>query len=203
MRKRCAISAVVGALSLSTTAHGAFAHGRLEAGILYEMNYARTRPADYARDLQRAAAQGGEAASSEIGGEDPKAMAEAIQFLERQAPLPPLAESEALDAAARAHTQAQGPTGQLGHTSPDGATLGARLQANGVWAGLAAENIAYGYEDPREVVRQLIVDSGVPNRGHRQNIFGARYQKAGVSCGPHREFGAMCVIDFAGAVVQR
>jgi uncharacterized protein YkwD len=72
-----------------------------------------------------------------------------------------------------------------------------------MWAGMAAENISYGYDDPAGVVRQLIVDSGVPNRGHRANIFSAGYQAAGVGCARHAVYGAMCVIDFAGAIVRR
>ena len=52
-------------------------------------------------------------------------------------------------------------------------------------------------------MRQLIVDSGVPNRGHRLNIFSRGYQAAGVGCARHSVYGAMCVIDFAGAIVQR
>ena len=94
--------------------------------------------------------------------------------------------------------QTQGARGDVGH-GPAG-SLGLRLRGQGVWAGLSAENISYGFEDPRDVVRQLIIDSGVPNRGHRRNIFAASYQLAGVACGPHRAYGYMCVIDFAGAL---
>ena len=53
------------------------------------------------------------------------------------------------------------------------------------------------------VVRQLVVDSCVPNRAHRKDLFGGAYQAGGVACGPHADYGAMCVIDFAGAIVQR
>ena len=53
------------------------------------------------------------------------------------------------------------------------------------------------------MVRQLVVDSGVPNRAHRKDLFGAAFQTGGVACGPHADYGAMCVIDFAGAIVQR
>lgn len=175
----------------------------LEAAVLAEVNYARTHPAEYARELERAARRGGPEGYSEIGNEDVDALDEAIDFLSRQSPLPPLRSDQGLAAAARAHAASQGRSGQLGHVSPGGATLTERLHAHGVWAGLAAEDISYGYDNPREVVRQLIVDSRVASRGHRQNIFGPAYREAGVSCAPHREWGAMCVIDFAGAVVRR
>lgn len=203
MRRASVSAAVIGALSLMSSAQPAAASGGLEARVLAEVNYARTHPADYARELRKRAYVGGVVGSSEIGNEDVDALQDAIEFLMDQRPLPPLKPSEALAQAARAHASAQGRTYQVGHTSPGGQTLGQRLQAHGVWAGLAAEDISYGYRDPREVVRQLIIDSGVPNRGHRDNIFGAHYQAAGVSCAPHRQWGSMCVIDFAGAFVKR
>lgn len=190
-------------LAFLLSAAPAHARGSLEAEVLAEVNYARAHPQEYARKLERTASRGGVVGYSEIGNEDVDALAEAIDFLRRQRPLPPLKPSEGLSAAARAHAYTQGRTYEVGHVSPSGATLGQRLQAHGVWAGLAAEDISYGYEDPGEVVRQLIVDSGVPNRGHRDNIFGAHYQAAGVSCAPHRAWGSMCVIDFAGAFVKR
>ena len=203
MRRASLTAAVIGALSLLSSAQPAAASGGLEARVLAEVNYARTHPADYARELRKRAYVGGVVGSSEIGNEDVDALQDAIEFLMQRPPLPPLKPSEALAQAAHAHASAQGRTYQVGHTSPGGQTLGQRLQAHGVWAGLAAEDISYGYQDPREVVRQLIIDSGVPNRGHRDNIFGAHYQAAGVSCAPHRQWGSMCVIDFAGAFVKR
>ena len=200
---RTLLAAACGGLFLFAPFGPAAARLGVEAAVLAELNFARTHPAEYARELRRSAERGVEVGYSEIGNEDVDALAEAIDFLSRQRPLPPLRPSEALAAAARAHARTQGRTDQVGHMSPDGETLSERLHEHGVWAGLAAEDISYGYEDPREVVRQLIVDSRVPSRGHRQNIFGAHYQEAGVSCAPHRAWGAMCVIDFAGAVVRR
>jgi uncharacterized protein YkwD len=83
-----------------------------------------------------------------------------------------------------------------------GPSLSQRLQAQGVFAGMSAENISYGYDDPRDVVRQLIVDSGVPSRGHRANIFSRGHQALGVACGGHEAYGVMCVLDFAGALAR-
>jgi uncharacterized protein YkwD len=68
---------------------------------------------------------------------------------------------------------------------------------------MAGEDIYYGEQTPDQVVRRLIVDAGVPSRGHRHNIFARGFEISGVSCGPHRVYGGMCVIDFAGAVVTR
>lgn len=192
MRRLCALA--FGAVSLLTLAQPAAAAGGLEAAVLDEVNFARTRPADYARTLRQDAG---------MIGEDQRDVAEAIRFLSSQKPLPPLSAHQALAAAARTHASAQGRTGQVGHVSPGGATLGERLESHGLRPGMAAENISYGYADARAVVRQLIVDTGVPDRGHRRNIFAGGYEAAGISCAPHKEWRAMCVIDFAGQLPAR
>ena len=44
---------------------------------------------------------------------------------------------------------------------------------------------------------QLIIDDGVPDRGHRRILFSPAYTQVGVGCGPHPEWRRMCVLDFA------
>lgn len=191
--KRIILPAIAG-LFILAGAPAAFA-GDLDDAVLDEVNFVRAHPTEYARELRETDGAG-------AAYEDPQALADAIDFLERQEPLPPLRPDGRLSASAMAHTVAQGPRGQVGHDGAGGG-LSQRLARHGMWAGLAAEDISYGYATPREIVRQLVVDSGVANRGHRLNIFGRAFQVAGVSCGDHSLYGAMCVIDFAGAVVER
>lgn len=168
--------------------------GDLDEAVLAEINYVRANPAAYARELRRAP-------DWVFEQEEPSAVEEALDFLERQQPLAPLKGDRRLDAAAREHARAQGARGDVGH-GPTG-SLGQRLRENGVFAGLCAENISYGYDDARAIVRQLVIDSRVAGRGHRRNIFSTGYSVAGVACGEHRQWGSMCVIDFAGALAQR
>lgn len=177
--------------ALASAAQAATLPPRLDDAVLDEMNFARARPGEYARELRQDLRR----------SDDPAAVEEAIDFLERQAALPPLRSDRRVAAAARQHAQAQAERGDVGHGAAGG--LGQRLRGQGVWAGVSAENISYGYDDPRDIVRQLIIDSGVPSRGHRRNIFATGYQLAGVACGPHRAYGHMCVIDFAGALPPR
>jgi uncharacterized protein YkwD len=166
----------------------------LEEAVLDEVNYVRAHPGKYADELRRAPDWAFEQ-------EEPGAVEEAIEFLERQHPLAPLKGDRRLDAAARQHAQRQAARGEVGH-GPAG-SLGVRLRAAGVFAGLSAENISYGSDDARAIVRQLVIDSRVAGRGHRRNIFTASYSAAGVACGGHRQWGSMCVIDFAGALMER
>jgi len=199
MRSKVVLACIGVAMSLAGPPRVAAAPG-LDEAVLAELNFARTRPADYAEDLRRGAWRAErEDDGSGFVDEDPSAVDEAIDFLERQQPLPPLRRDARLSEAARAYAAYQGPSGQVGH----GPALGQRLQRHGMWAGMTAENISYGQATARDVVRQLIVDSRVSGRGHRDNIFSRGYQYAGVGCGGHRIYRSMCVIDFAGAVVAQ
>lgn len=188
-------AAVVAAVFLLPAIAPSLVHAAdLEEAVLDEVNYVRAHPAKYADELRRAPDWAFEQ-------EEPGAVEEAIDFLERQQPLAPLKGDRRLDAAARQHAQRQAARGDVGH-GPAG-SLGVRLRAAGVFAGLSAENISYGSDDARAIVRQLIIDSRVAGRGHRRNIFTASYSAAGVACGGHRQWGSMCVIDFAGALMER
>ena len=192
-----AAGALAGLLAIST-----FAVARersIEAGVLDELNYARTQPQAYARALQD------EARRSRAAGayDDPAAFREALGFLERQTPLSPLGSDDALARAAGEHAALQARDGSVGHMGRRGESLSQRLNRYGAYAMLMGENIAYGYAQPREVVSQLIVDSGVPDRGHRANIFNPAYREVGVACGPHPVYRVMCVTDFSGSLLRR
>jgi uncharacterized protein YkwD len=113
---------------------------------------------------------------------------------------PPLAPSRTLTAAARDHALDLGRSGQTGHTGSDGSTLATRVERRGRWDRSIAENLAFGIADPLEIVLGLLVDDGVPGRGHRRNILEPSFAHVGVAIGPHPRFGVAAVIDFAGRV---
>jgi uncharacterized protein YkwD len=187
-----------GLLLLSAPVAGA-RERTLDDGVLYELNLARTQPQAYAQALQSAARE----TRASGAYDDPAAFREAVDFLLRQPALPPLGADSALAGSALAHADYQGPQGGFGHEGPHGESLDQRLHRHGAFAMTMAEDISYGYANPREVVLQLIVDAGVPSRGHRNNIFNPAFREAGVACGPHRLYGAMCVVDFAGTMMRR
>jgi hypothetical protein len=58
----------------------------IDREVLDEINYARAHPAEYAQDLRQSRGEDGR-----YGGRDPVVLAEAVAFLGRQRPLPPLA----------------------------------------------------------------------------------------------------------------
>lgn len=173
--------------------------------VLAEINLARTEPGTYAGFLRefRGRFRGKEYAlpgSTALiqSSEGVAAVDEAIRFLSRQKPLPPLTWSDGLAAAAAELAEEQGRSGDTGHTGRQSSGMRERIERHGKWERLIAENIGYGPKDARNMVMQLIIDDGVPGRGHRKNTFNAAFGTAGVACGPHPRFKGMCVIDFAG-----
>ena len=83
--------------------------------------------------------------------DDPAAFQEAVGFLRRQPALPPLGADPALEGAALSHASYQGPQGGFGHEGPAGQSLSERLHSHGAFAMMMAEDISYGYANPREV----------------------------------------------------
>jgi hypothetical protein len=174
-------------------ASGAAARPREQGGIapavLAEINYVRAHPQDYAEQLR--------------DGEPTPATHEAIEYLERRDPAPPLAFSAGLEASASRHAADEGRHGAFDHTGSDGSTAGQRMRRAGVWAGVMAEAMSAGQETARDVVRQLIVDEDTPGAGHRKDLMDPFLRQAGVGCAPHPEYGVICVIDLASASPPR
>lgn len=75
-----------------------------------------------------------------------------------------------------------------------------RLDAQGTWSTTVGENLSYMglSKTGRDHVILLMVDSGVPSRGHRVNIFKPEYVNAGVDFGTHATYGAVSCTDFSG-----
>lgn len=182
----------------------------LERAILTETNLARRDPAAYAAHLERMLPLFDGFVLRRPGNpvglrtnEGAAAVREAIAYLRAQRPLPPLEWSEGLWRAARDHAADQGPRGATGHTGSDGSTVDTRIRRYGAWEVTAAENIDYGSDVARDVLISLIVDDGVPSRGHRSNIFNPALRVLGAGCGPHRTFRHTCVINYAGGFTPR
>jgi len=188
-------------LSMTTVAA---AQGGLAQQMLTETNLARTAPqryAGYIRDLRRQF-QGKNyrlpgSTTQVMTSEGVPALDEAIRYLQRQPPLPALAWSQGLAEAAADLADDQGQSGGLGHTGRESGGMRERIERHGDWQSRIAENIGYGPDTARLMVMQLIIDDGVPGRGHRKNIFGLPFKVAGAACGPHPRYQSMCVMDFA------
>jgi uncharacterized protein YkwD len=182
--------------------------GASGAAVIREMNLARQQPTLYATFIQEVRSRMNGNAMVLPGGtrvrtkEGTAAVDEAIRFLQRAQPLPPLMASRGMSRAAADHCADQA-DGGFGHAGSDRSRANDRIARYGTFTGGWAENISYGKSSARAVVIALIIDDGLRGRKHRQNIFNPNYNYAGAAFGRHARFGTMCSMDFAGGYAER
>jgi len=177
-----------------------------ERQVIAQINKARTDPAAYARAYLEPLRTLYQGKHLRYPGEIPiltqegaAALEECIHALKAMQPLAPLWPKPGLAQAARDQVMDQGKTGYSGHAGSDGSTSGSRVARYGRWGVSLGENIGYGHAQANRIVAALLIDDGVPSRGHRSNFFEPQFRFIGVAVGPHPHFGHLCVMDFAGA----
>lgn len=180
----------------------------VEREVLDEMNRARANPQQYATLLEQLQ-QTLKGNQIKVGQkmftlqEGAGVLDEAIRFLQAARPLPPLSPAKGLCFGARDHVKDLGLSGNTGHKGTDGSLPEQRVGRYGNWQTTIGENIAYNSGDAREAVIGMIIDDGVPSRGHRKNIFNPDFQVAGVAVGQPSSYGQMCVITYAGSYADK
>jgi uncharacterized protein YkwD len=122
---------------------------------------------------------------------------EAILYLKKLPPLPPLEWDENLAQSAMEHVSDIGPKGLLLYQSSNGMEPEERISKFGNYVESLGENIDFGPNDALGVIISLTLDDGEESRPHRDNLFKEEYHKVGIACGPHKTEFQMCVMDFA------
>ncbi len=176
-----------------------------EKQVIVELNMVRTDPAEYARRILMPLRFYYHGSLLEYPRETPiltkegiLALEESISVLLVTKPLPPLFPKEGLTLSARDLVKDQGQTGGTGHIGSDNSTPDKRISRYRRWSISAGENIDYGNAEARRIVTSLLIDDGETSRMHRKVIFNSGFKFVGVSIGPHKVYGHMCVIDLAG-----
>ena len=175
----------------------------IEKDVVLELNMVRSNPKKYAElYIQPMLKYFNENKYSEPGKttvitqEGAASVQECIEELSQAASIGILTFEKGLYLAAKDHTEDQGKTGNTGHEGSDGSKLRDRVNRYGN-AGALGETISYAKNTGRSIVIQLLVDDGVPSRGHRNIIMNGSYTQVGSSVGTHSRYGNMCVTVYA------
>ncbi|CDW74373.1 UNKNOWN [Stylonychia lemnae] len=123
---------------------------------------------------------------------------ETIDFLNNTQPLNILVWDQRLNQSCEVLVNDTGKLGLLQHETSNGTTMSERIRQYVMDANTIGENLAFGYTTPFSVVLALIIDDGIPNRGHRANIFKPQFRFMGGYTGPHSRFRTMSCQDFSG-----
>ena len=122
---------------------------------------------------------------------------ECIEVLKKQKPLLPLTMDYVLCKAAAMHVEDQMQTGRTGHVGSDGSHSYDRIERAGFKGTKMGENITYGCFDPIDIVAEMMIDDGVPDRGHRSLLLDPVYDRIGLAYAQGKKvaYGAICVVD--------
>lgn len=185
-----------------------------ERAVIFEMNKARSNPKRYALEVilpMKKRFTDSESSRIYYNSDSMRIMTqegiaaidECVREMKRIEPMGLLLPSEGMSRAALDHTKDQSRTGRTGHSGKDGSTPWKRMERYGRWLGTCGENIDYGNKYAQAIVVSLLVDDGVPSRGHRHSILNGAFKVAGVAIGTHPKYRNMCTIDFAGGYEEK
>lgn len=183
----------------------------LAKALLAELNFVRTEPRRYADEVlvpRRQYFKGmlySEPGTIPLQTQEGIApLNECINALYNTDPVEKLALEIGLCRSAQWLADDQANTGELGHAGSDNSAPADRMNRYGTWGITCGENCAYGSRTAREIVAQLLIDDGVPNRGHRINILRKQFTKVGFGFSDKNKapYSAVSVMDFAGSYVS-
>lgn len=132
--------------------------------------------------------------------EGKEAFIDAINFLKKQNPVATLQYDERLERSARDHVNDLGPKGLASHEGSNGASIYDRIEKYCEWDKICSEIIDLGGKTAEDILVNIIVDDGVPDRGHRRTLFNEELKFVGCMSGPHKDFGIITVLNYAGGV---
>ena len=195
--------------NLNTAANASYL-SPIEKEIVYEINLFRSNPADYAEKYIAPLAKLYKGKLLHYPNDKPlltkegvRALNECVRELKKVGPLSVVYPSSGLSKAADDHVKDQSRTGKTGHNGSDHSDSRNRMERYGDWKVRIAENIAYGGTSAHQIMIYLLIDDGEHERGHRKNFVRPELNVVGVSVGPHPVYNTMCVMDFAGAFVNK
>lgn len=192
------------------TTKDAFYLNQYEKDVILEINKVRNNPAKYAEEYIKPLRLAFDGKKFSYPGQTPMitregvaALSDCIQALEKASPLPPLVPSRPLSNAAKLLVTDQKLYGGTGHITKSGWDPQVRARRYGSYKTHLAENIVYGYQNPRQAVISLLVDDGVADRAHRKNILNPIFKEVGIASATHPKYNYCCTIEFVDEFIKK
>ena len=162
-----------------------------EQWFFYWTNWFRKDPARFYRLVIRSfLKQFPEANNQDLKGLDQ-------QLIQIRNPLPLFIPDSGLMQMSRIHAlDLANRDGAISHTSASGKSFSDRLNQVG-WYNCAAENVYQGSVESLKALVLLVIDYGVPGKGHRLNLLDPTFERMGVSFAPTHSNTGIIVQDFA------
>ncbi len=154
-----------------------------EQNVIAEINFARTEPQRYVTERLEGLVR------NEVSTYQ-SALLELITEMNKMSPRKKLDFKAELHNAADEWVKESGPEGVVGYAKD----WSDRIAKFCKWK-VCSSNISYGAFTPQDIVLQLLIDAGEPNRGHRKNLLDENMSAAGDAIGEHAEYGIMCCIN--------
>ena len=131
--------------------------------------------------------------------EGPRAYKEAIEFLKNQKPINVIEYDEEASKVALEYSKflSNSKEGQV----EDENQIEQRVEKYLDYDYSISENIDFGGSTGIEVIVNLLVDDGVKNRTHRENLFSDKYEYYGVGVFEHPDYDFCTVIDYFGDIL--
>lgn len=130
------------------------------------------------------------------------AVLEALEFVKKQSPLPPIKRREKLMKVAQDFADEMSQTGSFGHTDKNGESPFDRIGKVIKVSGSSSECLAAGSETAEDIVNSWIIDDGTKTRGHRKNLFAETAKLGGVGCASHPKLRKVAVFDAIEKEIQ-
>ncbi len=105
--------------------------------------------------------------------------------------LPMLEPARDLFETAKEHAIKSGHTGHVGHKGFSKRTRGLLGKYLAI-----GENCDYGNRNALDIVMSLLIDDGIPDMGHRDNMLNKEFNTMGVAIRPHKTYRYNCVMNF-------
>ena len=116
-----------------------------------------------------------------------------IHELERLDSMKPLTFDSSLQKMSEDFAEEAGKKGWVGHKRTE-----KRFEEYASEVEITAENLQYGYDEPLDIVMDLLIDIDIPNLGHRKNILAPIFSIIGVAINNHKDYEYLTVMSFGG-----